>query len=229
MRSAFVLLVLASSLALTGCVQGGPDDDFGTPTCPSWTKGRNAQIVSPAAKLLYSNQTTAPDFDRWDFTEETYYANGTVQTRWGAFGSPYATFSGRPLDFIVFDFAGAEFSGGRSILFVQDAEVKLLFFAANEDGSPGELLPSWDTSKGQASAQDEWTFRSDPAKGFAFYNVTLRVDLAQPDDDPNPRGVFAYWTWVFDLDHDRDTPSLLYTGYSPEFWYRSCSKDGTTF
>jgi hypothetical protein len=227
-RAALLMGLLASSLALTGCTQGDPGDDFGEPTCPSWTKGRSSMIVSPATKLYYSNQTQVPDFFDWDYAEESYNANGTLQTRWSAFGSSFKSLSGKPLDFLVFDFHGAEFTGGRSFLLVEDAEVTLQFFAESADGSPeGQPMAAWDVDQGKESAKTEWTFRSDPKTGYALHNVTLRVDLAQPNEAPNPRGVFAYWTWTFDLDGDRDTPSGVTTAYAPEFWYRTCWSDGT--
>jgi hypothetical protein len=225
-RTFLALLLLTSSLALAGCTQGDPGDDL-PPTCPSWTKGLSSQVVQPGIKLLYSNQTMTPDFDDWDFGEEAYYSNGTLQSRWSAFGSNLETFMDYPLDFLVFDFEGAAISGGKSILYVQDAEVKLEFFAAGADGAPsGERLSAWDERLGRSSSRSEWVFRSDAATGYSQSNVTLRVELAPSDQEPNPRGVFVYWSWTFDLDRDRDTASLLYVGYSPEFWYRTCGSDG---
>lgn len=210
-------------LGLAGCTQGDPGgggDGF-EGTCPAWVKGRNAQKVD--GNLALTNQTTVPDFDRWDFAEPADRdKDGDLDPGTG-FGDGITTWLEHPLDFLVMDFDRRH--GEDRLLYVQDAEVKVSFFAS-DGGYPGDPLQAY-LQGDPDGAQHQWTFRSGPG-GWRIENLTFRVDLARDDEQPDPRGVFVHWEMTdVDLDDDIDTASVVFMRYSPEFWYRTCSRDGT--
>ena len=216
MRSALLLVLLTSSLAFAGCVRGGPSDEFGSPTCPSWTKGLNRQTID--SNLAVTNRTTVPDLDRWDFTDPGDKGSGL--------GTPYREFQGRPLDFLTIDLRQGQSESGERLLYIQDAELRVTFFA-ERDGQLGEEMEAYEEGRPQTT-QHEWVFRTTPG-GYLIQNITWKVELAKPNADPDPHGVFVHWELVPNLDNDIDTASIAIMRYSPEFWYRSCSSDGTRF
>ena len=221
------LLAVAATLAflLAGCTQGSPGtgpDGFAS-TCPSWIKyPHNGQIIEGA--LQWTNTSTNPgDLERWDFMKWNATRGGQ-----GIGDGHLLRYDGHPLDQLEFDFHLRDKAAGqpRRVLYVEDAELHARFFAA-EDGYPGQLLEPWDRALGPSSAKHEWTFTSDPVKRYAIHNVTLKLELMPADQDPSPVGVFVQWELIPDLDHNPDTPSVALMHYVPEFWYRTCSKDGT--
>jgi hypothetical protein len=215
-RNVLALVLLASSVALTGCTQGDPGDDFGEPTCPSWTRGLNAQVVH--RDWAITNQTTMPDFERWDYT-----VPGPTGS---SLGGPFPEFQGRPLDFITIDLhqrTGGDPNKDR-LLYIQDAELHAQFYA-ERDHELGEDLMAYEEGKPE-TAKHEWVFRTQPG-GYLIENITWKVELAAPDQEPDPHGVYVRWTLVPNLDNDIDTASVVLMRYSPEFWYRTCSADGT--
>lgn len=228
-----VPLALVAVFLLAGCTQYSPTDgrdgDFGS--CPSWTKGQSGFRIRDDGAMTYNAQSAATyympggNFERWDLKafNNTHPGAGLA--------SGLLEFNGMPLDQFVFDFRPnhADLAQSTQLLYIQDGEMRLEFFA-DEGGYPGERLRAYDQVLGPNSARDEWVFRSDPAKHFSFYNVTLRLDLAAVDEAPHPRGVFLHWFMTeVDLDHDADTTTLELIRYIPELWYRTCSKDGTRF
>jgi hypothetical protein len=215
-RNALALVLLTTSLALTGCTQGDPGDDFGDPTCPSWTRGQSRQIIN--GNLAVTNRTTVPDLERWDFTEPGDKGSGL--------GTPYPDFQGKPLDFITIDLHQRQSSDPNQerLLYIQDAELHVEFFA-ERDGQLGEDMEAYEEGK-PATAKHEWVFRTAPG-GYLIENLTWKVDLAASDQQPDPHGVFVRWTMVPNLDNDIDTASVVIMRYSPEFWYRTCWADGT--
>jgi hypothetical protein len=224
MRVALLLAALPLMAGLAGCTQGTPGDDFQA-TCPSWIKGRDAMGVN--GNLLFTNQTTMPDFDRWDFREgnnSAWTGRNNPHGRPGTgLGDGLEELFDRPLDFLVFDFRFTE--DGKRMLYIQDAQLIVRFYAS-EGGNPGEPLDAYLQGRPQ-TAKSEWVYTTAPG-GFLLVNDTLRVDLARPDEAPNPRGVFVHWQMVPNLDRNVDTASVAIMRYSPEFWYRSCNADGTT-
>jgi len=219
-----ILALLALALLIPGCTQNDPGDGGDEPqmSCPSWMKyPHNGQIIDGA--MLFNNQTTAPDFERWDFMEPNATRPGQ-----GIGDGHLLEYNDRPLDQIVFDFhmRNKAANAPARLLYVEDAQLNLRFYAS-EGGYPGEPLGAYDQALGPDSTQHEWVFRSDPSTRYAIYNVTLRLDLAQADEDPNPRGVFLHWELQPNLDGDIDTQSIALMKYAPEFWYRTCGKDGT--
>lgn len=217
MRAALLLSALAASVALTGCTQGDPGDDgFGEASCPAWTRGMNRQVIN--GNLAVTNQTTVPDLDRWDFTDPGERGSGL--------GGPYGEFLGRPLDFITIDLRQhkGQNEGGDRLLYIQDAELRVTFFA-DRGGQVGEAMEAFEEGRPE-TAKHEWVFRTEPG-GYLIQNVTWRVELAKPDQEPDPHGVFVHWEMVPDLDNDIDTASVVLMRYSPEFWYRTCWSDGT--
>lgn len=228
--AASTALLLAAGVLLAGCTQNSPNGEDGGAfgSCPSWVKGLSQERVVWSVNFLFTNQSTsAPALDDWDLREPTFDAQGNLAKPGAGFGEGFQEFQGAPLDQVVFDFVRRGSGDKQTGLFVLDAEVHLTFLASY-DGAPGETLSAYDQSKGPSSGKPEWVFRSDDADGD-WFNITLRVDLAGIDQQPDPRGIFVYWTWVFDLDDNVDTPSAVARGYSPEFWYRTCSADGTRF
>lgn len=217
MRLALLLALLTSSFALAGCTQGTPGDDFGSPTCPSWTRGLNRQIID--GNLAVTNQTTVPDLDRWDFTEPGDKGSGL--------GGPYKSFLGRPLDFITMDFHHRQSNDSKEnrLLYIQDAELHIRFYA-DRGGQVGEAMEAFEEGQ-PGTAKHEWVFRTQPG-GFLFVNKTWKVELAAPDQEPDPHGVYVHWEMVPNLDDDIDTASVVIMRYSPEFWYRTCWSDGTS-
>lgn len=222
-----VALLAGLVFLLAGCTQGDPGSRNGhsgfQSTCPSWVKyPHNGQIIEGA--LQWTNLSTNPDdLERWDFM-----APNATRPGQGIGDGNLLEYDGHPLDEVVFDFHLRDKSPGtpRRALYVQDAQLHMMFFAS-EGGYPGQELEAYDTSKGPSSAKVEWIFGSDAAEGYTIHNVTLRVDLAQPDQPPAPAGVFVHWWIDPDLDGDKDTPSVALMHYAPEFWYRTCSADGT--
>lgn len=229
--SLVLLAVVLSCTALTGCLQGDPGDDDFQQSCPAWIKGLSKMSVPfswSSAKFLYTNQTTQPVFDDWDFAAPEYDSSGALVKEGTGFGDNLETFQDHPIDFLVFDFrADEDLAKTRQGMYVQDAELRMSFFAS-DSGAIGAPLEAWDQQRGRESTQHQWTFGLEPGKEFGMHNVTLRVDLAAPDQPADPRGVFVHWEWTFDLDHDRDTPSAVFLGYSPEMWYRTCNSDGSS-
>lgn len=216
-------LALVSLLA--GCLQADPGEGEGFEgTCPSWVRmPQGGQVVTRGPIFLFDNNTQgAPEFEKWDFMGPTYDDQGNPTKRGNGIGDGYLQFDGHPLDQLVIDLRWDESKRG---LYVQNAEVHLQFIAAR-DGYPAEAMQAWDQSQGRASAKHEWVFTSPPG-GYAFHNVTLRLDLAEPGAEPDPHGVFLYWTWVPRFQGQGDVPSVVIRGYTPEYWYRTCSSDGT--
>ena len=209
-------LLLATLVPLAGCTQldpGDDDPDF-TGTCPSWVKGMGTQVIEGA--LLLTKETTAPDFDRWDFREATAEAPGN------GLGDGYLEFNGHPLDQIVLDFHQRDEPGKpKRLLWVLDAELHLRFYRA-DGGQVGEPVEAWDQALGASSSKHEWVFGKQPGKEFGYHNITLRIDLTDPADDPDPHGVFAHWEMIPDLDSNPDTPSAAVMRYAPDLWYRTC-------
>ena len=218
-RPVLALLLLTSSLALTGCTQGDPGDDgdLGTPTCPSWTRGMNRQIIN--GNLAVTNRTTVPDLDRWDFTEPGDKGAGL--------GGSYGAFLGKPLDFMTIDLRQKQGGDPKEdrLLYIQDAELHVRFYA-DRDGQVGEEMQAFEDGHPE-TAKHEWTFRTAPG-GYLIQNITWKVELAKPDQEPDPHGVYVHWEMVPNLDNDIDTASVVIMRYSPEFWYRSCWSDGRT-
>jgi hypothetical protein len=218
-----LLAVLLLAFLLAGCTQGTPDreDDFQA-SCPSWIKyPHNGQIIEGA--MQWTNQSTNPnDLDRWDFMQWNATRGGQ------GLGDGLLEYEGHPLDQIVLNFHERQKSAGNPArrLGVQDGELHVRFWA-NEGGMPGQQLEAWDESLGRSSAKADWTFTSDPVKHYALFNITWHIDLAQPDEEPAPVGVFAEWELIPDQDRNPDTPSGAVMYYSPELWYRTCSSDGT--
>lgn len=222
------LALVALVLLVPGCTQndpgGGPgDDDF--ITCPSWIKWPHDAYIISRGHPLRSDQ---PATEAWDF-RGPYVDEQGVERRGTALGEgARIEYNDHPLDFLRIDFkATTPLNQSDTTLIVVDAEVRLEFLASQDGYPTGEVLRAYDLSKGPSSAQDEWVFRSDPVKGYEVFNITFQVDLAQSDEDPNPRGVFLHWSWMPNLDGNPDTPSVLDRGYVPELWYRTCSDDGT--
>ncbi|MEK6974963.1 MAG: hypothetical protein AABY18_01310 [Candidatus Thermoplasmatota archaeon] len=217
--------LIALALLLSGCTQNDPgagDGDGFFTTCPSWIKyPHNGQIIDGA--LLFNNQTTHPDFERWDFMEPNATRPGQ-----GIGDGHLLAFDGHPLDQIVFNFHFRQKGPDQPAraLYVEDSALTLRFYAS-DGGYPGDPLGAYDEDEGPDSTKHEWVFRSDPTAGFALHNITLRLELAPADQDPAPSGVFLHWEMTPDLDHDIDTQSVALMRYSPEFWYRTCSNDGT--
>lgn len=218
--------LLAMALLVAGCTQNDPGsgpggDDF--TSCPSWVKlPHNGQVIDGA--LMVNRDTVVPDFERWDFMEPNATRAGQ-----GIGDGHLREFDGHPLDQIVLDFHMRPKQGTQParVLYVEDAELTLRFYRS-DNGYPAEPIAAWDQALGAASAKEEWVFTSDPEDRYAIYNVTLRMDLAQPDQQPDPTGVFLHWQMTqHDLDGDIDTPSAAIMRYAPEFWYRTCSSDGT--
>lgn len=212
------ILLLTSSLALAGCTQGDPgDDDLGSPTCPAWTRGLNRQIIN--GNLAVTNRTTVPDLDRWDFTEPGEKGSGL--------GGSYGQFMGKPLDFLTIDLRQkqGEDPNENRLLYIQDAELHVRFFA-DRDGQLGEEMEAFEDGRPE-TAKHEWVFRTAPG-GYLIQNITWKVELAQPDQEPDPHGVYVHWEMLPNLDNDIDTASVVIMRYSPEFWYRSCWSDGRT-
>ncbi len=217
--------LLALAFLVAGCTQGSPGSGGKAfeGSCPAWVKyPHSGQIVESA--LQWTNRSTNPaDLERWDFM-----APNATRAGLGIGDGHLLEYEGHPLDQVWFDFHLRDKSAGqpRRVLFVEDAELHARFYAS-EDGYPGQALEPWDVALGPSSAKHDWTFTSDPVKHYAIHNVTLRVDLARPDQDPAPAGVFVEWVLVPDLDRDPDTPSMAMMYYTPDLWYRTCSKDGT--
>lgn len=212
------------ALLVTGCTQNDPGSGDGGDfmTCPSWIKyPHNGQIID--ASMLFSKETTQPDLERWDFMEWNETRPGQ-----GIGDGHLLEYADHPLDQVVFDFHLREKSGSAPAraLYTEDAQLTLRFYAS-DGGYLGEPLEAYDEAKGKSSAEHEWVFRSDAQTRYAFHNLTLRIDLAQPDEDPAPRGVFVQWTLAPNLDNNMETPSFAIMRYAPEFWYRTCSQDGT--
>lgn len=224
-------VVVAVAFLLAGCTQGSPGGgkDTFSPSCPSWIKyPHNGQIVEGG--MQWTNQSQPhpnfngeiSDLDRWDFMEPNATRGGQ------GLGDGLLTYEGHPLDQLVLNFHYRQKQGSEParILYVQDAELHVRFYA-NEGGYPGQQLSPWEESQGRSSAKAEWVFTSDPQKHWSMFNLTWHLDLAQPDEAPAPIGVFVEWEMIPDQDHDVDTPSAALIHYAPEFWYRTCSKDGT--
>lgn len=203
-------------MTFAGCTQGDPGDDF-EPTCPSWTRGLNRQVIN--GNLAVTNRTTVPDLDRWDFTEPGDKGSGL--------GGPYKDFQGRPLDFLTINLQQKQSNSSNEdrLLYIQDAELRVTFFA-DRDGQLGEEMEAFEEGR-PATAKHEWVFRTTPG-GYLIQNITWKVEMAKPDQDPDPHGVYVHWEMVPNLDGDIDTASVVIMRYSPEFWYRTCSSDGTT-
>lgn len=229
-----LLLAVVLTFVLAGCTQGSPGldpDEVGS--CPSWVQyPHKTHSVGVGDPLQWYHTGTQARFDveQWDFRAPSSNKTTGAPIPGTAFGSTYEFYEGRPLDFLVFDFAvHGQLNKSKTLLLVVDAEVHLQFIASEGGYPTGEVLAAWDVKKGPASAKTDWVFKPDPATNYAYYNLTLQVDLAPIDQDPNPRGVFLHWTWEPDLDKDPETPSILRRGYAPDLWYRTCSKDGTRF
>lgn len=217
MRALLLLALLSSSVALTGCTQGSPgEDDDIRQTCPAWTRGLNRQVIN--GNLAVTNQTTVPDLDRWDFTEPGDKGSGL--------GTPYGSAQGKPLDFMTLDLR--QKSGGDpnddQLLYIQDAELRVRFFA-ERDHQLGEEMEAYEDGK-PATAKHEWVFRTAPG-GYLIQNITWKLELAKPDQQPDPHGVYVHWEMVPNLDNDIDTASVAIMRYAPDFWYRTCWEDGT--
>lgn len=229
-----IVALLALVFLLAGCTQnsptnGGPAGDFAS--CPSWVKGQSGYQVRDDGAMTYTADNAAtyymppPDgnYERWDLKAPNATTPGS------GIGTGLQTFQGYPLDQLVFDFRPetSNLTAAKQLLYIQDGELTLEFLA-DEGGSPGQVLRAYDQARGPSSARDSWVFASDPVKKFAFHNITLRLDLAQPDEDPNPRGVFLHWTMTkVNLDNDFDTTTMELIRYNPQLWYRTCSSDGT--
>lgn len=229
------LAIASVVFLLAGCTQNSPGD--GTPTgdygsCPSWVKGLSGYKIRDDGAMTYLPENAATyympggGFERWDLRAFNQTDPGV------GLGSGLLTFQDHPLDQMVFDFrpdSGVSLANTSRLLYIQDGEMHLEFFA-DEGGYPGELLFAYDQTKGPSSAQDKWVFRSDPVKNYSFYNITLRLDLAHADEDPNPRGVFVHWIMAeVDLDRNPDTTTMEAIRYAPELWYRTCGGDGTRY
>lgn len=228
MRPVALVAALAVVPLLAGCLQADPggDGDGFEPTCPSWMTAPGGQTKGWGAIFLFNNQSvrsTSPVvMDKWDFAAPTFDESGQVTKKGVGYGDPRLEYNGHPLDQLVFDFNHRVNKTG---LLVVDAEVHFRFIESI-DGHPGADLVAWDRKLGRSSAQTVWTVRGDAASGgYAWFNRTLQVDLADPAADPDPRGVFVYWDWVYNLDGDIDTPSVVFTGYSPQTWYRTCGAE----
>lgn len=207
--------LLLSTLTLAGCSQG-EDNRFGDPTCPAWTRGLSRQIIN--GNLAFTNQTTMPDFERWDFTEPGDRGSGL--------GTPYPEFMGKPLDFLTLDFRMRQSADQKEerLLYIQDAELHVSFFA-ERDGQLGEAMQAFEDGRPE-TAKHEWVYRTTPG-GYLIQNVTWKVELARPDQQPDPHGVYVHWEMIPNLDNNVDTASVVIMRYSPEFWYRTCSADGS--
>jgi hypothetical protein len=217
-RTALAMVLLTSSLALTGCTQGDPGPEgLDGATCPSWTRGQSRQVIN--GNLAVTNRTMVPDLERWDFTEPGDKGSGL--------GTPYPEFLGKPLDFLTIDLRQRQSDDPNEarVLYIQDAELHVEFFA-ERDGQLGEDMEAYEEGK-PATAKHEWVFRTAPG-GYLIQNITWKVELASPDQQPDPHGVYVRWTMIPNLDNDIDTASVAIMRYSPEFWYRNCWEDGRT-
>ena len=223
MRALALLAAVLAVPALAGCLQADPGEGEGfEASCPSWITAPGGQIKGWSPIFLYNNQSTTVELEKWDFAAPTFGSDGSVTKKGVGFGDQRLEYQGYPLDQLVFDFNHRTNKTG---LLVVDAELHFRFIESI-DGHPGADLAAWDRKLGRSSAQTVWTVRGDAASGgYAWFNRTLQVDLADPAEDPNPRGVFVYWDWVYNLDNDIDTPSVVFTGYSPQTWYRTCGAD----
>lgn len=225
-----IVALLALSFLLAGCTQGTPDRDEGfAGSCPSWIKlPYNGQIVE--GNLQWTNLSSNPnDLVRWDFMPPSYnQSTGQWRAGSGIGDGNLQSYQDHPLDQIVFNFNFRDKAAGepRRLLYVQDGTLTVRFFAS-EGGFVGDPVAVYNERLGPSSAKHEWVFQVDPKTNYAVHNLTLRIDLAASDEPPAPQGLFIQWELLPDRDRNRDTPSLAAMHYSPEFWYRTCSKDGT--
>lgn len=217
-------------MLLAGCTQGTPDRDGPfVGSCPSWVKlPYNGQIIE--GQLQWTNLSSNPsDLSRWDFMPPSYnQSSGQWRAGSGIGDGNLRSYNGHPLDQVVFNFHLREKSSGepRRVLYVQDGTLTARFYAS-DDGFVGDPVAVYDEKLGPASAKHEWTFSVDSKTNWALHNLTLRIDLAPIDAPPSSHGLFVHWELLPDRDRNRDTPSVALMQYSPEFWYRTCSKDGT--
>lgn len=225
-----IVVLVALAFLLAGCTQGTPVRDaesFGT--CPSWTKlPYNGQIIE--GNLQWTNVSTNPnDLVRWDFKAPSYNQSTGQWKPGNALGDgSLREYDDHPLDQIVLNFHLRKRAEGEPsrFLYVQDGTLKARFYAS-DDGLVGAPVSAYDEMKGPASAKHEWSFEVNPQTNFAIHNITLRIDLASSSEPPAPHGVFVQWELLPNRDRNPNTASLAAMHYSPEFWYRTCSKDGT--
>lgn len=221
MRVVALLGAVLLSLSIAGCTQGDPGGGDGNgfeATCPSWVKGPDVFRVD--GNMVLTNRTTFPDLERWDLAEPSKDSD-----RFSGFGDGVLERMGHPLDFLVMDFTFKE--GGQQdsrLLYIQDAELHVEFFASDNGGIGRELSAALE---GQPeTAKHEWVFRTEPG-GYRIENLTWRVELSPSDQAPAPAGVLVHWFMVPNLDGNIDTASVVLMRYAPELWYRTCSADGT--
>jgi hypothetical protein len=110
------------------------------------------------------------------------------------------------------------------LLYIQDAELHVSFFA-DRDGQLGEEMEAYMDGHPE-TAKHDWAFRTEPGS-YLIENITWKVQLAAPDQEPDPHGVYVHWEMLPNLDNDIDTASVAIMRYAPEFWYRTCWSDGT--
>jgi hypothetical protein len=222
LRPAGAVLV---AFLFTGCLQGGEDDGGFDPTCPSWVLGLGGAHVHGE----FANFTG--HIYRRDMKEADQNGNAIP------LGSNQLEFMDHPLDQMAFDFHyKTRGSGNRTvtdqIFYVQDGTVEVHAFRYDPDSPPdhtGEELPIYDEAKGPASATYGMNFSSDPERHWSMFNVTLRVNLAEPWEEPDPQGVFLDWWFFRDQDQDPETASVALLYYKAQLWYRTCGEDGTRY
>lgn len=224
-----IAALLAVSFLLAGCTQGTPDRDGFVASCPSWVKlPYNGQIIE--GNLQWTNMSSSPnDLTRTDFMPPQYNQSSRQWKAGNGVGDGnLRSYAGHPLDQVVFNFHQRTKGAGEPgrLLYVQDGTLTARFYAS-EEGFVGDPVQVYDEKIGPSSAKHEWTFGVNPQTNWAIHNVTLRIDLAGADEPPAPMGIFVEWQLLPDRDRNRDTPSVAVMHYGPEFWYRTCSKDGT--
>lgn len=204
MRIALLLTALLLSLGLAGCTQGDPGGrDDPDRTCPAWTTRMDSYGSS---HYFFYNGTTFIG----PHAEDGYPPpDATASADRYAIGAGMFEFRDLPLDRIQLKFESKKFKSGAIAI---NGEVE--GFVTDPDGA-GVYVS--DLRYGVSNRQESIHFTEGTAGNF-----TIDAILAEPGEEPRPRGIRIDWYFTPDNDATEQEPSEVGIEFTAHYWYRVC-------
>ena len=205
MRTALLLTALLASVGLAGCTQGDPGDKDFDRTCPAWTTRMDS--YNGRHDFFYNGTVFYGPH-----AEDGYKPpGGNASEERYALGAGLFEFRDLPLDRIELKFQGKFFRHG---VIVTNSELDGI--VTDTDGMG---VYTSDRRLGADSRQESMHFTPGTAGNFS-----VDIVLAEPDEEPRPRGVRIDWYFTPSNDATEENPSVAVVEFSANYWYRVCSK-----
>lgn len=199
------LAILLVPLGLTGCTQGDPGVDDFDQSCPAWTTRMDSYKSS---HFFFFNGTTFIG----PHAEDGYPpadANPEAPPENFALGSSFFEFGDKPLDRLSLKFEPRTYKSGA---IVQNGHLEGFVTDTDEVG----VFVS-DQRKGALDRQESIVLEHGTAGNFTYDAI-----LAEPGQEPNPRGLRIDWYFTPAQDATEDDPSFAAIEFTVGYWYRIC-------